>query len=196
MADEGGRGAAVGTRGHGARRCFAPSCALPRLPAHFVRRPQLFELLDALVAVPITVVVAPAGSGKTSLLAGWIEESSVAHVWLSLDEADRDPAQLWSGIIAALETLAPGSGANALDRLWRSDAITEVAGQLLNDLEEDDGAESVLVIDDLHLVEDEDIAPLLEVFLLHLPAWLHVVLRVPARAGPSGRSAASEGPAR
>src|SRR3954470_2348722 len=75
---------------------------VPRGPAHFVRRQRLDDLLDDLVTAPLTLVVAPAGAGKTQLLAGWIAESRANHAWLSLDEGDWDGVQLWSGIIAAL----------------------------------------------------------------------------------------------
>ena len=67
----------------------------PQLPPHYVRRPRLFGLVDAAIAAPLTLLVAPAGSGKTSLLAGWAAESAFPTAWLALDEGDSGPAHLW-----------------------------------------------------------------------------------------------------
>jgi len=149
----------------------------PVVGPHYVRRPRLLELLDDMVTAPLTVVVAPAGAGKTSLLAGWASESSLASAWLSLDGADRDGVQLWSGVMAALDQLAPGSGDRATARLRRRGGVLEAVSRLVDDLHERDRPPAVLVVDDLHLVDgDELIATSLATFVRHLPAWLHVVL--------------------
>ncbi|MGH9227992.1 MAG: LuxR C-terminal-related transcriptional regulator, partial [Acidimicrobiales bacterium] len=126
----------------------------PVVPEHYVRRPRLLQLLDEAVSAPLTLVVAPAGVGKTVLVSSWVAESTVPTAWLSLDEADRDGRQLWSGVIAALETLWPQCGDAALTLLRRPGPIAGVVGQLLNDLDSEAYSRSVLVIDDLHLVDD------------------------------------------
>ncbi len=148
----------------------------PVVPEHYVRRPRLLQLLDEAVSAPLTLVVAPAGVGKTVLVSSWVAESTVPTAWLSLDEADRDGRQLWSGVIAALETLWPQCGDAALTLLRRPGPIAGVVGQLLNDLDSEAYSRSVLVIDDLHLVDDEDAVGSLALFLRHLPTWLHVIL--------------------
>src|SRR5918995_3558301 len=94
----------------------------PATPEHHVRRLRLLQLVDDAVRAPLTVVAAPAGSGKTALLSGWAAESATPAAWLSLDETDRDPVQFWSGMIAAVETLMPGSGGRARRLLPRPDA--------------------------------------------------------------------------
>jgi LuxR family transcriptional regulator, maltose regulon positive regulatory protein len=159
----------------------------PVPPAHYVRRARLIHFLDDLVGAPVVVVVAPAGAGKTCLLAGWIAERTGPSAWLSLDDSDRDDVLFWTGIIASLEALNPGCGAQARALLRRRATMVEVVGTLLNDLEEAPAASvraaSVLVIDDVHCLSDaEATADALGMFLRHLPAWLHVVLvsrRVP-----------------
>ena len=88
------RGPAGGCR---PRRCSGPSFRRSRLPEHHVRRPRLLQLLDQEVGAPITLIVAPAGAGKTVLVSSWSAESTVPTAWLSLDEADDDGPQLWSG---------------------------------------------------------------------------------------------------
>ena len=147
-----------------------------RLPEHHVRRPRLLQLLDQEVGAPITLIVAPAGAGKTVLVSSWTAESTVPTAWLSLDEADNDGPQLWSGIISALEALRPRCGEAALGLLRRRCPSPAIVGQLLDDLESGEASPGVLVVDDLHVVEDDDAAASLALFLQHLPAWLHVVL--------------------
>jgi LuxR family transcriptional regulator, maltose regulon positive regulatory protein len=176
MPDDGASGAA-------ASRLVAPASPLlraklrpPIVPEHHVRRPRLLRLLDETVSAPLTLVVAPAGVGKTVLVSSWAAESSVPTAWLSLDEADRDGRQLWSGVIAALETLRPGCGEAARTLLRRPGPLARVVHQLLDDLEEEADSFRVLVIDDLYLVDDDDAVASLELFLQHLPTWLHVVL--------------------
>ncbi len=149
----------------------------PGRPEHYIRRQRLFELLDDVVTAPLTFVVAPAGSGKSLLLAGWVEESTIATSWLSLDKGDRDASRLWTGLIAALEVLAPGCGAEALMTLRRHAVLPDVVEHLLDQLLARSCPPSVLVLDDVHLVDgDEDVATSLGMFLHHLPPWLHVIV--------------------
>ena len=126
----------------------------PGRPEHYVRRQRLFELLDDVVAAPLTVVVAPAGAGKSLLLAGWMEHSALAVSWLSLDEGDRDGTRFWTGLIAALEVLAPKCGDEALLMLRRHAGLPEVVEQLLDQLVGRSCPPSVIVLDDVHLVDE------------------------------------------
>ena len=149
----------------------------PATAGHYVERPRLLTLIEQLVEAPLTVVRAPAGTGKTSLLSAWTSTSGIATAWLSLDETDRDPVQFWLGVVAALETVVPGCGERCRPRLQRRNGVGEAVAQLLVDLEDQQPATSVLVLDDLQLVdEDEAVAGPLAQFALHLPTWLHVVL--------------------
>ncbi len=143
---------------------------------HYVVRPRLLELLDDVARGPLTLVVAPAGSGKTALLAGWLNEISTPSAWLSLDESDRDPVQFWTGMIAALDTLAPGSGSRALGALRSPGRFSNaVVDELLEDLEKSAHSPALLVVDDFHVVDD-DVAASVGVFLRHQPGWLSLVL--------------------
>jgi LuxR family maltose regulon positive regulatory protein len=148
----------------------------PEPPQHFVRRDRLHDLLDDLVAgAPLTLVVAPAGAGKTSLLAGWTSETPATTAWLSLDEGDRDPTQLWLGMMAALDALVPGVCDGARAMLRRPVPRAEVVVQLLDDLDVTPAERSVLVVDDLHLA-GRVAAASMAVFVQHLPGWLRLVL--------------------
>ena len=88
---------------------------LPR--AHLVHRPQLAERLTQGVLGPLTLVSAPAGFGKTTLLAQWLAESDMPVAWLSLEPGDNEPVRFLSYLIAALQTLDPHLGAEALTLL-------------------------------------------------------------------------------
>ena len=147
----------------------------PGAPSHHVRRGRLLDLLDDAVASPLTLVVAPAGAGKTSLLVGWAAEFPHPVAWLSLDESDRDPAHLWRGLVAALDTLAPGCGDRAQAALRSPGTVLDVAGEVLDGIEEAVAPPSVLVIDDVHVVDDDVVAESLAAFLQRLPPWLHAV---------------------
>jgi ATP/maltotriose-dependent transcriptional regulator MalT len=148
----------------------------PAPTAHHVRRPRLLDLLADAVGAPLTLVVAPAGCGKTSLLTGWASETALPTAWLSLGDGDRDPARLWSRVIAALETLAPGCGDRARAVHHGPASVPEAVDVLLDDLDERVAPASALVIDDAHLVDDGPTAQSLALFLQHLPAWLHAVV--------------------
>ena len=149
----------------------------PTKAGHYVERPRLLQLLEELVEAPLTFVVAPAGTGKTSLLSAWTSGSGAPTAWLSLDETDRDPAQFWLGVVAALETVVPGCGERCRAGLQRRNGVGAAVAQLLVDLEDQQPTTAVLVLDDLQLVdEDEAVAGSLAQFALHLPVWLHVVL--------------------
>ncbi|SKC66683.1 LuxR C-terminal-related transcriptional regulator [Krasilnikoviella flava] len=151
-------------------------------PGYLVPRPRLVGLLDDAVQAPLTLVVAPAGSGKTSLVRDWAARTTLPHAWLSVDEPDRDPAQLWRGILAALEGIAPGCSDTASRAIRQQRPLADALAVLLDDLEARAYDPRVLVVDNLELVDDEPVAASLRTFVQHLPRWLHVVLvsrRVP-----------------
>src|SRR5262249_9773793 len=117
-------------------------------------------------------------------LSGWIAERDAPSAWLSLDEADRDPAPFWIDVIAALEVLRPGCGAVATRRLRDHKPVLDAVGELIDALDDvnGDGAltdqpDCVFVVDDLHYLEDTEIArDALGLFVRHVPDWLHLVL--------------------
>jgi len=134
----------------------------------------------------LTVLSAPAGFGKTTLLTEWLatvpaDGASVA--WVSLDQRDNDPTAYWTYVVAALETAAEGVGAGALSLLQSPQPSTEAAlAALLNDLHTipDD---ILLILDDYHLIEAADIHDGMAFLLEHLPPRLHLVLAT--RADPA-----------
>ena len=163
---------------------------VPRPRRDLVPRLRLSERLDRGAASKLMLVSAPAGFGKTTLLAEWLaagpaalaEERLVA--WLSLDRGDNDPASFWAYLIAALRTVASGVGESALALLHapQRPPIETVLTALLNDL----GAIAagiVLVLDDYHVIDARDVQDGMAFLLDHLPPWLHVVIA--SRADPA-----------
>jgi ATP/maltotriose-dependent transcriptional regulator MalT len=100
-------------------------------------------------------VSAPAGFGKTTLLAEWFGErdgEDRSTAWLSLDARDNDPAVFWSYVVAALQAVAPAVGETAMSLLHSSQSLESVVAALLNDLGELT-SDVVLVLDDYHVIE-------------------------------------------
>ena len=88
----------------------------PVRPGH-VPRPRLFERLDEGMQHKLTLVSAPAGFGKTTLVSAWLAASKCPAAWISLDAGDNDPARFCRYLIAALQTVAPQVGQGALPLL-------------------------------------------------------------------------------
>jgi LuxR family maltose regulon positive regulatory protein len=128
---------------------------------------------------------APAGFGKTTVLAAWLDEAAAVHrsvAWLSLDATDNDPTTFWTYVVTALEKAVPGVGTGALAALAAAPAHTEsVLTTLLNDLTATPG-EVWLVLDDYHLVDSREIDAGVAFLLEHLPVRAHVVIST--RADP------------
>jgi LuxR family maltose regulon positive regulatory protein len=151
---------------------------LPR--AQLVRRPHLTARLTQGVMGPLTLVSAPAGFGKTTLLAQWLAESGMPVAWLSLEPGDNEPVRFLSYLIAALQTLDPQLGAVALALLQMpQQARAETVLTLLtNDVGSHgrDGGDFVLVLDDYHVLDAKAIDQALTYLVEHLPPQMHLVI--------------------
>jgi LuxR family transcriptional regulator, maltose regulon positive regulatory protein len=151
---------------------------VPRLRQRTVPRPRLDALLGRGLQTTLTLVAAPAGFGKTTVLAGWIAQrgDGLRAAWVSLDERDRDPAVFWTHVLHAVERAVPGSAASAIARLGRDPArLQEALTQLVNELgvTADDLA---LVLDDYHLAESPRVQQGMSFLLEHLPPQVHLVI--------------------
>ncbi len=164
---------------------IATKLYIPKPRRGLVARPRLLERLRRGAEARLTLVSAPAGFGKTTLLAGWLEETAGegrAVAWLSLDREDGEPALFWTYVVTALRTAVPGVGQSALDLLASSPLPTEhLITTLLNELAAAP-VEVWLVLDDYHLVDSHDVSGGVAFFLEHLPSHVHVVLST--RADP------------
>jgi LuxR family maltose regulon positive regulatory protein len=158
---------------------------VPPVRSQAVPRPHLIERLDHGIRSghKLTLVSAPAGFGKTTLLASWIRNTGRPIAWLSLEASDNDPARFWSYVIAALQRIRPDIGQAALASLDapQAPAIESMLTGLLNEIAGAD-ADWTLVLDDLHLIAEPAINDGLVFLLDHLPPHMHLVLAT--RADP------------
>ena len=130
-------------------------------------------------STPITLLSAPAGFGKTSLLAGWVTDLDAPWAWMSIDDRDNDPGRLWAHLIAALQSLAGPLGDEALIALRRRTGRRPPDGwltPLINDLAATSAPESYLILDDFHVLTDADQRADVAELARNLPTWLHLVL--------------------
>ena len=153
---------------------------VPAPASPLVVRPRLTALLNEGLRRRLTLVCAPPGFGKSTLLAEWVRALPPGDpfvAWVSLDEADDNVGRFWDYLISALERAAPGAGARALDLLHspESPAVSTVLTVLINTLVAS-GAEYLVVLDDYHNITDPAIHSSLASLLDHLPPNLHVVL--------------------
>src|SRR6266702_2099869 len=172
--------AAPGMRSDALTPLLATKLHRPLLRAHLVRRPHLAERLTQGVMGPLTLVSAPAGFGKTTLLAQWLAESDMPVAWLSLEPGDNEPVRFLSYLIAALQTLDPHLGAEALTLLQMPHpaAAETVLTLLTNDVGShgSDGGDFALVLDDYHVIDVKAIDHALAFLLDHLPPHMHLVI--------------------
>src|SRR6266849_1892625 len=154
--------------------------SVPPARLNMVTRPRLTQQMDAAMRSTLTLIIAPAGWGKTTLLSAWHAEAShdaSPLAWVSLDAGDNDPLRFWTYLIAALNTLHPGVGETSLALLYASPPppIEAVLTSLLNALSQHQ-TEAVLVLDDYHLIEAQSIHDALTYLVEHLPANVHLIL--------------------
>ena len=157
---------------------------VPHPRTHLVPRAHLVERLQQGIARQLTLVSAPAGFGKTTLLAQWLAKRGTPAAWLSLEAEDNDPTRFLSYLIAALQMLDAQIGTTALVllRTPQPSSPEAVLVVLTNDLVKRGGSGFALVLDDYHVITDESIQRSMTFLLEHLPPRLHVVLAT--RADP------------
>jgi LuxR family maltose regulon positive regulatory protein len=156
-----------------------------RVPARrpgAVARPRLARRLAEAARAPLTLLSAPAGFGKTTLLTEWLATlDGPAVAWLSLDRRDNDPRLFWTYLVTALHAAVDAVGVRALPLLESSAGTEAVLATVLNDLNALPH-DLVLVLDDYHLVEAAEVHDGLAFLLEHQPPQLHLVLAT--RADP------------
>jgi LuxR family transcriptional regulator, maltose regulon positive regulatory protein len=152
----------------------------PRFRRQIVPRQRLTEALGAARGGALTLVVAPAGFGKTTLLTAWIEslpkEQARRVAWLSLEAGDNDIVQLIRYLIAALQRCHPTLGETALQLLdTPQPSIEMVLTLLINDLTLSE-RELHVVLEDYHLVHAPAIHQAFRFLIEHLPSQLHIII--------------------
>jgi len=156
---------------------------IPPTRSEWVSRPNLIEQLHAGLHHKLTLISAPAGFGKTTLLSAWIASIARPVAWVSLDEGDNDPARFWTYVVTALQTIKAdiGQAALAMLRSPQLPAIEPLLVQLINEIAAIPEC-LVLVLDDYHTIQAPAIHEALTFLLDHLPPQMHLV--VASRADP------------
>jgi LuxR family transcriptional regulator, maltose regulon positive regulatory protein len=151
----------------------------PTVRAELVPRRRLVELLVRRGPHKLTLIDAPAGWGKTTLLAEWQNDPAEARpfAWVSLDRADNDPVRFWTYVVTALQTAAPDLGERALGVLGRRgpSVLRDVLPELINELARE-APELVLTLDDYHTIGNDEIHQGVELLCERLPAQLHLAI--------------------
>ena len=142
-----------------------------------VPRPRLIARLHEGLHRKMTLISAPAGFGKTTLVGAWVAGIERPVAWLSLDEGDNDPARFLAYLVAALRTIAATIGEGVLGALQspQPPPTDVMLTALLNELTTIPDR-SVLVLDDYHLIDAEPVDRALTFLLEHLPPQLHLVI--------------------
>ncbi|WP_165422808.1 LuxR C-terminal-related transcriptional regulator [Ktedonosporobacter rubrisoli] len=169
---------------------LASKLQLPRQPSSLIERWHLLARLDAARKGKLTLLSAPAGFGKTTLVRQWISErkgsentsSFPLYAWLNLDPDDNDPLRFWHYLIAACQNLYAGLGQSALASYdqeqylsFRSFSLEAIITAFLNELTVT-LTDGILVLDDYHVISSPQIHKTLLFFLDHLPASLHILI--------------------
>ena len=158
-----------------ATKFFVPVSSHTLIP-----RPRLMALLNACPRRPLTLVSAPAGFGKTTLLSEWVQSmsrESIQVAWISLDEEDNDLVRFWRYVLTALDALQPGMCTDLVNRLrtQMSPHLPLLLTTLINRLVQIP-EQILLVLDDYHMITDQEVHTSFTSLVEHLPAQLRVVL--------------------
>ncbi len=148
---------------------------IPVIRSEQVARPRLSERLDETLRYPLTIVTAPAGFGKTTLLSAWARRAPVA--WVSLEPGDSDPVRFWAYCVSALQSIQPAIGREALKLLYQPDNLSPESFlvALLNDLARQPD-HLILVLDDFHVLHDRMVLEGISFWVEHLPPTVHLLL--------------------
>lgn len=158
---------------------LATKLYIPQLRPNAVSRPRLTERLNEGLHHnrKLTLIAAPAGFGKTSLLSEWVAGCDRKAAWLSLDQADSDPIRFLTYFVAALQKIAPniGEGVQRVLQSLQPSPIETMLTTLLNEITTFSD-NFVLVLDDYHLIEAKAVDDTLSFLLEHLPSQMHLVI--------------------
>jgi len=160
-------------------KLYRPTRSLAQRP-FLIPRPHLSHKLDSSLSRKLTLVSAPAGFGKTTLVATWLDELAEEQIgigWLSLDEYDNDLVRFLAYLVAALQTAVPGIGETAVKLLQspQPPPAETILTLLINHISQHDQS-LVLALDDYHAVTTPAIHQALAFLLDHLPPQLHLLI--------------------
>ncbi|HEV2654901.1 MAG TPA: hypothetical protein VGT82_08075, partial [Ktedonobacteraceae bacterium] len=148
---------------------------LPPARSDLVARPRLIERLASGVQRKLTLVAAPAGFGKTTLLSSWQATARTPYAWLALDAGDNDPVRFWTYVAATLRDICP-TVQEKMAPLLQMLPLPPIESLLTVLINECTARDSILILDDYHLIATQAIHDGMQFLLEHLPARMHMVL--------------------
>lgn len=157
----------------------------PARRADWVHRDRLLQAMSQVCERPVTLIAAPAGYGKTTVIAQWLDEARPPAAWVSLDSGDNDPNQFWTHIATAIER---AGGTVPFRARRRGVPWARPPGSMLSSVVDALNAmttDVILVLDDFHCIHDATCHDQLELLIEHLPSQAHLV--VSTRADPGLR---------
>jgi LuxR family maltose regulon positive regulatory protein len=156
---------------------LATKLYIPPPGPNVVRRPRLLERLNEGLHRNLTLISAPAGFGKTTLVSAWVTGLERPTAWLSLDDGENDPARFLAYLIAALRTIAANLGEGVVGALQapQPPPTEALLTALLNEISTLPD-QLVLVLDDYHVLDAAPIDRALTYLVEHLPPQMHVVI--------------------
>ncbi len=156
---------------------LATKLYIPPPRPHVVSRPRLIERLNEGLHRKLTLISAPAGFGKTTLVSEWLAGYERPATWLSLDKGDNDPSRFLTYLVAALQTIAVNIGEGVLGILQspQPPPTESILMALLNDITTISD-HFALVLDDYHILDAKPIDHALTFLIEHLPPQMHLII--------------------
>ncbi|MDR6878263.1 LuxR C-terminal-related transcriptional regulator [Bacillus sp. 3255] len=148
----------------------------PQQPSYHIPREHLMAGMSKALSCKVTFVTSPPGFGKTTLVGEWLLHGSVPVAWVSLDQGENDMLRFWTYVIAAFHRLYPALGHKSLSLLRTiSFSAEEMIDWLLHDLF-DIRHDVLLVLDDYHVIDSQEIHSQVAYFLDRMPPHVHLIL--------------------
>jgi LuxR family transcriptional regulator, maltose regulon positive regulatory protein len=150
---------------------------IPPAGNNIVHRSELYEKLNIGLSRKLILISAPAGFGKTTVVSDWIDLNKIPAAWFSIDNGDNDPVEFLSYIISGIQSIDKEFGKNILTLLNSPNKPSNesIASLLINEILKLT-QNFLLVLDDFHLIENNDILKLITYFLVHIPENIHIVI--------------------
>ena len=157
---------------------------IPPIGNSIIQRSELYEKLNQGLTRKLLLISAPAGFGKSTLLSDWIHHQKIPTAWFSLDKADNDPVEFLSYVIAGIQTICNDFGQSALSLLKSSNesSLESITGLLINDILKIE-KDFFFVLDDFHVLSNNEIFKIVSLLLDRSPENIHVVIST--RSDPS-----------
>lgn len=149
---------------------------VPPIPANYLERPRLERLHRQILAHKLTLVLAPAGYGKTTFVSRFLKECDSPVAWVSLDKHDNDFGQFWTNIILGIQKVSPGLGAHECQILIQNEKQYELALTGLINAIQEIIPDLVVVLSGYHYIDNKAIHDAVTFFMEYLPLECHLVI--------------------